>query len=297
MRKIDLLKSIRTFMLVAEKQSFTQAARELNIVASAVSRQVVELETHFNCQLLYRTTRAMHLTGEGKFYLEQFKDISTRVEQLEDIASSKQQALKASITVSAPRGSAALGYLQASSEFVRQHPQVRISWLFLNRFVNMVEEGIDLSIRVGKLSDSNLVAREYTQVKIYFVASPQYLQQFGEPTHPKQLIKHRCILDTSIRTPGRWHYRDKGNEQSITLEPFAQANDGEATAQLATYGQGIALLPDILMQEQLDNGQLVPILQDFSPAPSPVSLVFPGNKLLNPSLRALIDFLLAHKPG
>ncbi len=293
---MDLLKAIRTFVIVAEKESFSNASRELNIVTSAVSKQVSDLEAHFSSQLLYRTTRAMHLTGEGQYYLEQFKDIIARIDSLEDIANERQQHLVGHLCISAPQGSTSLGYLQSTSDFIKRHPDVRISWLFLNRFVNMVDEGIDLSIRVGELADSSMIARRYSSVRVHFVASPKYIKEHGLPLHPKELSKHQCILDSSNRLPGRWRYSDNGVEQHISVKAFVQANDGEIAAKFAIDDHGIAYLPTFLMQEYLISGELVPILRDFEFEPSPISLIFPANRLMNPALRTLIEFLLKNKP-
>lgn len=295
-RKIDLLKAMNTFVLVAEKGSFSEVARELNIVTSAISRQVSDIETHYDCQLLYRTTRSMHLTAEGEFYIERFKDIVSRIDELDNIAHERQQKIAGNIRISAPLGSTQLGVLQSTSEFVKQHPEVKVSWMFVNRFVNMVEEGIDLSIRVGELPDSNLIARKYATVKVHFVASPEYLEKFGKPLHPKELVDHQCILDSSNRLPGRWRYLEKQKEELVAITPFIEANDGDVTARLAADGHGIAQLPTFLMQSYLDSGELVPILGDFEFKPSPVSLVFPANKLMNSTLKALINYLIEHKP-
>lgn len=294
-RKIDLLKAMNTFVMVAEKGSFSEVARELNIVTSAISRQVSDIESHYDCQLLYRTTRSMHLTAEGVFYIERFKDIVSRIDELDNIAHERQQKIAGNIRISAPLGSSELGVLESTSEFVKQHPDVKVSWMFVNRFVNMVEEGIDLSIRVGELPDSNLIARKYSTVNVHFVASPQYLKQFGEPAHPNELINHQCILDSSNRLPGRWRYMENNKEQLVAVSAFIEANDGEVTARLAADGHGIALLPTFLMQSYLDKGQLVPVLKAFEFKPSPVSLVFPANKLANSTLKALINYLLENK--
>ena len=293
---MDLLKAMRTFALVAEKESFSLASRELNIVTSAVSKQVSDLEAHFTTQLLYRTTRAMHLTSEGEYYLEKFRDIISRVDNLEDISSKRQQKISGQLCISAPQGSTALGYLQSASHFLKRHPHVRISWLFLNRFVNMVEEGIDLSIRIGDLADSSLIARRYSSVNVHFVASPDYIKNQGLPGHPKELGEHQCLLDSSNRQPGRWRYRENGVEYQMAVKAFLQANDGKIAAKFASDGHGIAYLPTFVMQSGLDSGELVPILREFELAPTPVSLVFPANRLMNPALRALIEFLLENKP-
>mgnify|MGYP000474394013 CR=1 FL=1 len=295
-RKIDLLKAMKTFVLVLEKGSFSAASRELNIVTSAISRQVSDLEEHFSCQLLYRTTRAMQLTAEGSYYLEQFRDVLGRMENLENVSHERQQRVAGHLRISAPRGSAGLGFLQAASDFIKQHPEVRISWLFVNRFVNMVEEGVDLAVRVGELADSSFIARRYSQVKVSFVASPEYLKQQGHPRHPKELQQHQCIVDSSNRLPGRWRYSEDGKEELVAVSGFAQANDGEVVARLAANGHGIAYLPAFLTREYRDSGRLVPVLQDYEFDAAPVSLVYPANRMMNTALNALVGYLLEHKP-
>ncbi len=203
-RKIDLLKAMSTFIVVIDKGSFSAASRALNIVTSAVSRQVSDLEEHFACQLLYRSTRAMSLTAEGKQYLEQFRNIIGSVERLENKSDDLNRVLSGHLTISAPSGSASLGFLKSVSDFMKLHPKVKISWLFVNRFVNMVQEGIDLSIRVGELPDSNFIARRYGSTQINFVASQQYINLHGKPEHPKDLLEHHCLVDSSNRYPLRW---------------------------------------------------------------------------------------------
>ncbi|WDE00305.1 LysR family transcriptional regulator [Thalassomonas actiniarum] len=294
-RKIDLLKAMKTFVLVSEKGSFSAVSRELNIVASAISRQVSDLEEHFSCQLLYRTTRAMQLTAEGSYYLGQFKDVLGRMENLENVAHERQQKVAGHLRISAPRGSAGLGFFKAASDFMKQHPQVKISWLFVNRFVNMVEEGVDLAIRVGELADSSFIARRYGHLKVNFVASEHYLTQQGSPEHPKELLKHQCIVDSSNRLPGRWRYREGNKEELVAIHAFVEANDGDIVARLAADGHGIAYLPTFLTQAYLDSGLLVPVLQDYEFDSAPVSLVYPANRLANTALNALVDHLLEHK--
>ncbi|WP_246129164.1 LysR family transcriptional regulator [Colwellia demingiae] len=291
-RKIDLLKAMNTFIVVVDKGSFSAASRELNIVTSAVSRQVSDLEDHFVCQLLYRSTRAMSLTAEGKQYLEQFRNIVGSVERLENKSDDLNRVLSGHLTISAPSGSASLGFLKSVSAFMKLHPKVKISWLFVNRFVNMVQEGIDLSIRVGELPDSNFIARRYGSTQINFVASQQYINQHGNPKHPRELLKHHCLVDSSNRFPLRWRYQVEGKEYHAPIDSFAEANDGDIVAKLATEGLGIAYLPTFLTKQYLDNGTLIPILTEFEFEHIPVSLVYPAKLMINPLMKSLVGYLL-----
>lgn len=294
-RKMDLLKAINTFIKVADKNSFTAVARELNIVTSAISRQVADLESHFGCQLLYRTTRAMHLTAEGEQYYKEFREITEKIELLESKDEALDGTLKGQIKVSAPQGSEALGFLDAACEFLKQNPQVKVSWMFVNRYVNMVEEGIDLSIRMGELEDSSYIARRYKAVDINFVASPHYIETRGKPEHPSDLVKHLCITDSSNRQPNKWRYYENNKEQYVKLTSYTDTNNGETAARIAAKGNGIAYLPSFLTQKYLLTGELVPVLQAYEFESLPASLVYPANLMMNRTLKAFVQFILDHK--
>lgn len=294
-RKMDLLKAITTFNVVINTGSFSAASRELNIVTSAISRQVSDLEQHFGCQLLYRSTRAMSLTAEGKQYLEQFRQILNSIERLESKSDDLNNKLSGHLTISAPNGSASLGFLTSTSEFMKLHPNVKISWIFLNRFVDMVQEGIDLSIRVGDLPDSNFIARRYSSTKVNFVTSPNYIKEKGEPLHPDELKEHNCLIDSSNRHPLRWHYQEKNKTKYTSVSAFAEANDGDVVASLAIKGLGVAYLPSFLTQKYLDSGELVEILNEFEFDHIPVSLVYPAKLMINPLLKSLIHHMLDNK--
>jgi len=229
-----------TFVVVVEHLSFSAAARQLDIVTSAVSRHVADLEAHYHCQLLYRTTRAMHLTSEGQYYLEQFQDVLKRISDLEVNAHQRQNQLAGHLRITSPFSAERLGIQTKVSEFLKQNPEVKLSWLLMNRYVDLVEEGVDLAVRVGELADSSFIARSLTQQSILFVASPEYLLKQGTPQHPKELSEHQCVLDSSSRHPGRWRYHDKGKEKQVTVRSSIEVNQGDLVAQFAVTGHGIA---------------------------------------------------------
>ncbi|MCW8328785.1 LysR family transcriptional regulator [Photobacterium sp. SDRW27] len=293
-RKIDLVKAMRTFLVVVEQQSFSAASRQLNLVTSAVSRQVSDLEKHFGCQLLYRTTRAMHLTAEGRYYLEQFKDVIMRLDNLETNAHQRQKRIAGHIRLTAPFNSGHLGVQYLLSDFLKQYPEVKLSWMLVNRYVNIVEEGIDLAIRVGELPDSSLIGRKIDEMKVLFVASPNYLEQHGVPSHPKELMTLPCVIDNSNRQPGKWRYIEGKKEQHVNVNIAIEVNQGELVAQFAASGHGVAQLPEFLVQPLIESGELIPLLTEFNLTPLPVSLVYPANRLINPALKALIDYILEH---
>lgn len=296
-RKIDLIKAIRTFLIVSDKKSFSQAARELDLVVSAVSRQVSDLEEHFNCQLLYRTTRAMHLTAEGSYYLEEFKELVDRLEALESRADQNQEQMTGHIRITAPPNAERLGVTKLISKFAKLNPAVKITTLLVNRYVNLIEEGIDLAIRVHELQDSRLVARRFADLKVMYVANPSYLKEHGLPKHPKELIHHNCVTNSTIRTPGRWRYFESNKERHVNVTGTMEVSQGSIAAEFSAAGHGIAFLPDFLVQPYLNSGELISILEPFQGEPAPVSLVYPSNRLKNPALNQLVRFMLDNNPN
>lgn len=295
-RKMDLIRAMRTFLVVVELKSFSAASRQLNLVTSAVSRQVADLEKYYNCQLLYRTTRMMRLTSEGQHYLERFRDILSRLDLLENEVHDREQLIAGSLSITAPQNAGELGIYHAVSEFLLLYPKVSLSWLLVNRYVNLIEEGVDLAIRVGELPDSTFIARRYSEFKVLFVASPDYLSRQGEPTSPRELRHHRCIFDSSNRQPGRWRYMDGKKERHISPSSSLEVNQGDLVAQFSAAGHGIALLPDFLVQDYLERRELVSIMERYQLPPIPVSLVYPANRMKSPALKELMVHLLKNKP-
>ncbi len=291
-RKIDLLKAMRTFLAVVEHRSFTAASRQLNLVTSAVSRQVSDLEKHYDCQMLYRTTRSMHLTAEGQFYLEQFRDLLARLDALESKSYERQQRVAGHLRITTPMNIHQLGIQRVFAEFISRYPQVSLSWLLLNRYVNLVDEGIDLAVRVGQLEDSTLIARRFGKLQVLFVASPDYLAEHGMPSHPKELQQYNCLVDSSTTQPGHWAYIENSRERHVSVSGTIDINSGALVAEFAAGGHGIAQLPDFLADPFLKAGELIPILQAYQLPAVPISLVYPANRSVNPALKILLQHLL-----
>ncbi|MBQ4863518.1 LysR family transcriptional regulator [Pseudoalteromonas sp. MMG013] len=295
-RKIDIVRAINTFRLVVEYGSFSKAADHLSVVVSAVSRQVSDLEQHFGCQLLYRTTRAMSLTAEGEYYLEEFTELVNRLDMLEHRAEINQKAITGHIRMTAPPDAEELGITRLISEFMINNPGVKVTIMLLNRYVNLVEEGIDLAVRVHELSDSRLVARQFSQLNVLYVASPGYLAKHGTPKHPRELSEHNCVIDSSIRKPGRWRYYEGELEKHVNVMGQIEVNYGNIAADYSADGLGIAFLPDFLVRRYLNTGKLVPILESFQIPSAPVSLVYPANRIKNPALSELVRYLINNAP-
>ena len=233
----------------------------------------------------------MSLSAEGEYYLEQFNEIVDRLDSLENRVDDQHKTIAGHLRITAPPDAEQLGITRLVSTFVKKNPEVNITLMLLNRYVNLVEEGIDLAVRVHELTDSRLVARRFTELKVIHVASPDYLAKYGIPKHPKELSNHNCVIDNSIRKPGRWRYFEGGVERHVNITGQIEVNDGNVTAEYAADGHGIAFLPDFLVQRYLDSGKLIPILKLFQAPPAPVSLVYPANRMKNPVLSEIVQYL------
>lgn len=288
---MDLLKSIEVFREVCRQMSFSQAADHLNLVPSAVSRQISELEKHLGVRLLQRTTRSISLTDEGTRYLEKMDEISRSVRELRGLSPGDDR-IAGRIRLTAPP-LAGPQFLTASlDDFCREYPEVSISTTLVNREVDLVEEGYDMALRVGLLKDSNLVARVLGTFSLSLVASPGYVEGAGRPKHPRDLAGHDCLINTLARSPRRWRFREGKRSFTVKVDGRYDFNDDGALRHFAVSGHGIAYLPSFIVREEVASGALVPLLQKFTIEPLPVCLVYPGRELLSPAKRALIDHLM-----
>jgi len=273
--------------------SFTRAAEQLNLVPSAVSRQINELEKHLGVRLLQRTTRSISLTDEGRRYLKRMDVISQSVQDLNDL-SSDDAHIEDHIRLTAPPILGVPFLKGVIDTYLQQHPDVSLSTTLVNRQINLIEEGYDLALRVGTLEDSSLVAREVGQFPLAVVASPDYIETHGEPAHPRELAKHNCIINTSPQSPRRWGFKDGRRDFSIKVDGQCDANDDSMLRFIACSGLGIAYLPAIVVHDNITKGTLVPILNEFVPDPLPVSVVYPSRQFLSAAKRILIEHLIAN---
>jgi LysR family transcriptional regulator for bpeEF and oprC len=290
---MNLLKSIEIFREVCKQMSFSQAAGQLNLVPSAVSRQISELEKHLGVRLLQRTTRSISLTDEGRRYLQKMDVISQSVHDLKNLGSDENK-VEDHIRLTAPPILGVPFLNGVIDSYLQQYPDVSLSTTLVNRQINLVEEGYDLALRVGALDDSNLVARIVGQFPLSMVASPAYLETHGVPEHPKELVKHNCIINTLTQSPRRWGFREGRRNFSIKVDGRCDANDDTILQSMACSGLGIVYLPRIVVRGNIANGELIPILNEFIPAPLPVSVVYPSRQFLSTAKRILIEHLLAN---
>lgn len=270
--------------------SFSQAADSLNLVPSAVSRKINELEKFLGVRLLERTTRSIRLTDEGRSYLIKMDVIYQNVQELVS-PSSDNSIVEGHIRITCPSVLGSYFLSSVVDSFLTENTNVSISTRFVNGRVNLIEENFDMALRVGKLVDSNLISRLIGQFPLTVVASPEYLKRNKTPIHPGDLTKHNCLLNSQFRAPRRWKFRRKNKFISTKVNGSYEANDDLMLLSLACAGTGIAYLPSLLTKKYIEDGELVSLLDDYLPDPLPISLVYPSRDHLGAAKQLLIQYV------
>src|SRR5437868_5882983 len=290
---MDRFAALQVFSQVVESGSFAKAAARLNLSTSAASRHVAELEAHLQTRLLNRTTRRVSLTESGRAFYER------SVQLLADLGEAEQEAARAAVV---PRGTIRLTtsvnfgvrhLAPAIAAFVARHPEVRFDVSLSDRIVDLVEEGFDLAIRIGGPGSENLVARKLGETRLVPCASPEYHASRGAPQVPEDLEAHNCFTYEYVTPRNVWRFRDaSGKERAVRVNGNLHSNNGDLLAEAAARGAGIVFEPAFIVGPDVRAGRLVPLLQDFEPAPVPIYAVYPSRKHLSAKVRLFVDFLL-----
>jgi DNA-binding transcriptional LysR family regulator len=293
MERID---DIRAFVVVADAQSFAGAAKRLGLSPAQISKLVAHLEDRLGARLLNRTTRAVALTDTGRAYLERARLV---LEDLDALESSVRDVKgpQGLIRISAPVSFGAIQLQAALLEFARTWPEIGLEVAFTDRLANLVEEGLDLAIRISRLADSSLIARRLAPVRVVTCASPAYLQQHGEPASPAELAGRDVILDMNASEPTLWVFGSAKACTEVRVRGRLRFASAEACVAAARAGFGIARSPAFVAAEHLRSGELRTILQSFEPDPLHVHAIYPHARHLAPKVRALVDFLVERFSG
>lgn len=297
---MNLLEAIRTFRDVAERGSFSEAGRRSGRPKAAVSRLVGDLERYLGVRLLHRTTRRVALTETGRQYLARAAQLLTDLEDLHGEMRDAQGALGGRLRVTAPQTFGELFLVPLFAAFTQREPAVGFDLLLTDRFVDLVEERIDLAIRIGELPDSSLVARRLADMHLVVCASPDYLASHPTPPTPRALEAHDCIIDTNLQQPRQWPF-DAGNARySVAVDGRLAVNSPRAARDLARAGAGIAMLPDFVVRDDLARGTLVQLFAAQMPPARGIYAVYPHRRYVTRRLRVFVEFLaaaLAAPPG
>lgn len=281
---------------MADARSFTKGARKLGVSGAQVSKLVARLENRLGARLLNRTTRDVSLTDTGKAYLERARELLDGFEALESSVKD-QSGPSGLLKVSAPV-SFGMGQLtSALLDFASSCPAVSLDVTFADRMVNLVEEGFDVAVRIGHLTDSSLVARRLAEVRVVTCAAPGYLARHGTPGSPEDLARLEAILDANARDAATWSFGSKGARREVRVNGRLRFNGAEACVAAAAAGFGITRSPAFAVADELRAGRLIPILCDFEPEPIHVHAVYPHARHLAAKVRAFVDFLVTRYAG
>jgi DNA-binding transcriptional LysR family regulator len=291
---MDRLTAMEVFVRIVETGSFSAVARDLGMTQPTVSKQLTALERDLKTRLLNRTTRQLSLTEAGSAYYESCKRIIDSVRDAEANLGILQTQLSGllRINTSIGLGQAYLGNLVL--RFQKQHPGLSIDLSYADRFVDLVEEGMDVAIRVGRLTDSSLAARRIGSTMRSVVATPAYLAKHGTPQVPDDLAKgHNCLLYAYLSTGNEWLFRGADGPIRVKVSGNFRANNGDAIKQAVLSDLGIAISPDWFVLREVEDGRMKAILGDFAPPPAEINAVYPSARHVSAKVRAFTEFLRA----
>ena len=289
---MDRFAAMTAFARVAETRSFSEAARRLRMSKSVVSRQVMALETELGARLFHRTTRSLTLTEAGQGYYERVVRILADVDEAGQSVTRLQAAPRGLLRVNAPMSFGVRHLAPALPAFLTLHPEVEVDMTMNDRFVDLVEEGFDVAVRIGRLPDSGLVARKLAPLRLAVCASPAYLAARGVPLSPADLAGHDCLCYSNMTAADEWSFTGPGGEAlSVTVRGRLKANNGDALRIAALEGLGLVVQPTFIVGPDLQAGRLVAVLAEYIASDGAVHALYPHSRHLSPKVRAFVDFL------
>ena len=286
---MDRLDAMQAFVMVADLRGFAPAARRLGLSPSAVTRLVAALEDRLGARLLQRTTRSVTLTDVGARYLERIRRVLTDVEEAEGSAQQERTRPSGRLVVSAPIGFGRLHVSPVMSAYLTRYSEVSAELRLSDRMINLVEDGVDLAVRIGHLPDSSLVARHVGEMRRIVVASTGYLREHGEPGTPEAVVAHATIQFGAVPD---WRFVRDGRELRITGTPRFVTNSADAALQYAEQGGGLTRVMAYQAADSLRAGRLRIVLAQFEQPALPIHIVYPTSRLLSAKVRAFIDLVV-----
>ncbi len=288
---MDQLESIRTFATVAREGGFSAASRALGMPLPTVSRKVAELENRLGVRLLVRSTRNVSLTDPGKTYYAACRRILDDLRDADEEVSGEYRSPRGELIITASVGFGRQHLQPIIHAFLAAYPDIDVSLMMVDRVVDLIEDHVDCAVRIAQLPDSSLIAKPLGAIQMMVVASPAYLAQAGSPTHPRELINYQCISWTTLGPFRAWEFRMPGDvvELAPVKSRLATTSPDSAVA-AAVNGVGLLQATSYQVASHLQSGELVPVLREFETMAVPVSLVYPGQRMLSLKLRAFLDF-------
>lgn len=287
---MNRLESMSVFLTVVEAGSLSAAGRKLGMPLATVSRKLSDLEAHLKARLLTRSTRQLSLTDAGRAYVAACKRILEDLNEAERSASGEYSAPRGELVVTAPIVFGRLHVLPVIAGFLEAYPEVDVRLVLGDRVINLLEEHVDLAVRIGELPDSSLSATRVGAIGRVVCASPGYLAARGTPSAPGELGAHQCITFETLLSPASWTFNAGGTELSVTIHSRLTVNTAEAAVEAAIAGVGVTRVLSYQVEDAVRAGLLNVVLREFEPTPVPVSLVFANQRRLPLKLRAFLDY-------
>jgi DNA-binding transcriptional LysR family regulator len=288
---MDRLESMSILVAVVESGSLSAAARRLGMPLATVSRKVGELESHLKTRLLHRTTRQLSLTETGRSYVAACRRILEEIGEAERTATGEYTAPKGDLVVTAPVVFGRLHVVPVVAEFLERYPEIDIRLVLTDRVVHMMEEHVDVAVRIGELPDSALVATGVGTIRRVVCASPAYLAAHGAPARPRDLTGHQCITFEGLEAARSWVFRSGKSALSVPVHSRLAVNTAEAAIAAAILGVGLTRVLSYQVADAVRDNALDIVLDTYEPTPSPISLVHMGQAPLPLKLRAFLDFV------
>jgi DNA-binding transcriptional LysR family regulator len=279
------------FATVVEASSFSAAASRLGVSKSAVSKQVAKLEERLGARLLNRTTRRLSLTEVGAGFYQHCARMLEEVDEAEKLVGRLHAEPRGVLRLNAPMSFGNLHLAPAIPDFMALYPDLAIDMELTDRYVDLVEEGFDVAVRIGTLKDSTLVARKLAPARMAVCASESYLRREGTPKHPRDLKAHNCLVYTMGVSPGTWRFRGGDGPVTVEVGGSYSANNGDALRAAAIAGIGIIRTPTFIVGDALRDGRLRCLLGEYAIDDGAVHAVYPHRRHVSPKVRAFVDFL------
>jgi DNA-binding transcriptional LysR family regulator len=288
---MDRFDSMKALVTAVDEGGFAAAGRKLGLSRVQVSRLVTALEDHLGAQLLVRTTRTMALTEAGQVFVERARVLVNDMAEAEAAAGDLTGELKGLLQINAPMTFGVSHIAPAVNDFMRQHRDITVSLNVNDRFVDPYEEGFDITLRIGDLQPSSLIARKICPIRRLMCASPDYLVDRGRPRTPADLADHSILHYGHLGNELHWPLRGIGNSNRLPVSPVLCSNNGDVLKMASLAGQGIVLLPAFIVADEMASGALLPVLEGFEPAPVALHAIYPPDKYRPAKTRAFVDFL------
>jgi len=284
---MDSWLGISEFVAVVQKESFTQAAQQLNTSVAQISRKVAELEKRLATKLLIRTTRKITVTDAGFTYFKHCQQLVDGLQQADLAISDLNQLPQGRLKITAPITYGEQVIAPLVNDFMLLYPALELQLVLSNQTLDLVEHNFDLAIRIGHLENSSMIAKKLSQRQLYVCASPAYIDKFGQPDSLPELAQHNCLVGSSPV----WSFNERGKEKNIRIKGSINCNSGFALADAALKGVGLVQLPDYYVQQALNKGQLIECLSHYRESQQGIWAVYPNNRYLSIKVSLLIAFL------